>query len=147
MKAGVPRRHDSSVGREEFCAGEMNGICTTERVLLAEVSSSLRHPLRQFDQTQGPPEVLPCASCLLDLVIGEATGAVRRCKRGAHLWVAHPAAEDDICPVPQCSSFVAPVLLDEQLHESTGIEVADQRRRVSRSRITSEDTGPRARTR
>src|ERR1035437_363785 len=123
-------------------AGQVHRVCASQGVSTGQVTGMCGDGFGQLDRPCCRPEVLPQHFGMPLFGRVQAVSAPSCGQRGTHLWIRETAGHCRIAAVPQRGGNLAPVLFDDQLDESTAVEIHDGHERQRRCSLTSPDTGP-----
>jgi hypothetical protein len=123
MQATIPSSDDQIGIIRGKCAGEVDGIGTTKRVITRQLASVSCDRPGEFDWTGRSPVLLPRSfrggeSPWGEIVISRSGGKGR-----AHFRICKPARHGSITPVPQFRCQHASFLFNEELYERTRVEI------------------------
>ncbi len=123
MEPLIPYGDDERLVRHGERARQMHGIGAPERKVFGEISSVTADRRRQLDRPGCAPKLGPALFCLRKPIPVEVMVPVRGSERGPDLGIGQPARYGRVASVPQRNCELRPRLLNEQLHERTGVEV------------------------
>ena len=128
MQAGIPDRHDQVGISNGQSAGQVNGICASERVRRGELAGVLLYGRGELDRSCSRPVLLPHVPGAAQLALGQTVVAACGSQCGAYLGIGQPGRHRSVTSIPQLGREVAAGLFGKKLHEGAGIEIHQRHR-------------------
>src|ERR1700680_528206 len=126
VQTAVPDRDDKVQVADGQCAGEVDGVRTSECVHPGELTGILLHGCSELDRARGGPVAFPGLLSHVEIALAEVVISGGGSKCGTHLGIGQAAGYGGVASVPQPGRKLAACLLDQQLHESAGVEVDER---------------------
>ena len=126
MEASIPYGHDERPVRHGERAGKMHGIGAPQRMFFGELTGVTTDGRCQLDGASCVPELVPVLFCLREAIPVQVMVPVGGGEGCSDLGIGQPARHGGVASVPQRDREVRSGLLDEELHECTGIEIDER---------------------
>jgi len=104
----------------------MHGIGAAQRMRLGELTGVTPDNRRQLDRPGRAPKLVPALLGLCEAISVEVMVPVGSSESCPDLGISQPARDGSVASIPKRDRELRPRLLDEQLHERTGIEVDER---------------------
>ncbi len=101
----------------------MHGIGAPQRMRCGEFAGVMLDGCRQLDWPSRAPELLPALLGLVEVVSVKVMVSMGGSESRPDLGISQPARYGGVTTIPEGYSQLRTLLLDDKLHEGTGIEV------------------------
>lgn len=140
MQAAIPDRQDKVGIADGQRARQVNRIGSPQCMPLGQSTGLPFDCGAELYWPHSSPVPFPGLLCPGHVLIGQVVIAGRRSQGRAHLGVGQPARHGSVAAIPQLGGQVTPGFIDQEFHESAGIEV-DESHAQRRCSPTRSDTG------
>ena len=106
--------------------GQLNGVGSSERVNTCKFSRVTLDCSGEFHWLDCRPESLPVPLNLSGETIINSVISCGSSERGANFGIGEATRQRTVAPIPESGGEIATLLMDDELHQRTGVEVHER---------------------